>query len=91
MNFINFIKYDIWSAVKVRLTFYWWIIKYGGKKNIPKELIFARMAKSMERMNENLMKVIRRMPKNMTEEEKKELIGLVRNADMLEKEVKKHN
>ncbi len=43
----------------------------------------------MERINENLIKTIHCMPKNMTEKEKKELVELVKNANMLEGEIKK--
>ena len=54
MNLFERIKYDLWPFLKTRLYLWWWTIKYGGKKNIPKEVFFAQMAKSMERLNQNL-------------------------------------
>ena len=54
MNIIERIRYDLWPFLKTRLYFWWWITKYRGKKNIPREIIFAQMAKSMERLDRNL-------------------------------------
>ncbi len=50
------VKYEVWPAVKVRSRFYWWIIRYGSKKRIPKEVVLSAMAKSLQRMNDNLDK-----------------------------------
>lgn len=50
------IKYELWPPVKVRGRFYWWVIRYGGKKRIPREVVFGAMAKSLQRMNDNLEK-----------------------------------
>ncbi len=85
---MHFLKYQLWPVIKVRLTFWWWVLKYGGKKNIPPELIFERMAKSMARMNENLQGALRAIPLDADPEEVKELINLIRTAGELEKEVK---
>ena len=62
-------------------------MKYGGKKNIPLELIFGKISGSMERMQENLMQALRHMPENISEEEKKELLDLLRTANALEKDL----
>jgi hypothetical protein len=86
---INFLKYTVWPVVKVRLTYWWWIVKYGGKKNIPRELIFGRISGSMERMRENLMRALRCMPGDTSEEDKKELLDLIRASDEMEKELEK--
>lgn len=75
--------------VKVWLIYRWWILKYGGKKNIPPQLIWGRMVKSMERMNENLCAAMRVMPPDASEEEKQELFDAIRQADELEKEVRR--
>lgn len=53
------IKYEHWPPVKVRSKYYYWIVRYGGKKRIPKEVVFGAMAKSLQRMNENLDKAFR--------------------------------
>ena len=84
----QFLKYSVWPAVKVRFTYWWWMVRYGGKKNIPPELIFGKMNSSMERMRENLMQALRHMPPDISEGEKKELLDLLRTADQLEKELK---
>lgn len=39
---LNFIKFTLWPIAKVKLIYWWWIIKYGGKKNIPPDLIFKQ-------------------------------------------------
>ena len=88
MDIINHLKYSLWPAAKVRLTFWWWIIKYGGKKNIPKDLIFNKMTESMERMQKNLMEALRRMPADIGEDEKKELLDLIKTAGELKEEAK---
>ena len=86
---MDFLKHQLWPALKVRLTYWWWILKYGSKKNIPRELIFARMARSMERMNENLMQALRHLPANAAEDEKRELMEAIRGATRLEDEVER--
>ncbi|MEK7212755.1 MAG: hypothetical protein AAB686_03695 [Patescibacteria group bacterium] len=89
MNVLGFFKYTIWPAAKVRLTYWWWIVKYGGKKNIPLELIFGKINRSVEGMRENLMLALRHMPDDMSEEEKEELLSLLRTADDLERKLTK--
>ncbi|MEW5805380.1 MAG: hypothetical protein AB1721_01465 [Patescibacteria group bacterium] len=84
---IDFIKYSLWPAVKVKLTYWWWVIKYQGKKNIPPELIFGKMSESMNRMQDGLLQALRHSPDDISEEEKQELLKLLRLADSLEKEI----
>jgi len=79
---MNYLKYTFWPAVKVRFTYWWWIVRYGGKKNIPPELIFGKISGSMERMRENLMQAFRHMPDDISEEEKKELLKAIAAADL---------
>lgn len=52
------LRYEKWPKIKVRGRFYWWIVRYRGKKNIPREVVFSSMAKSLERMNDNLEKAL---------------------------------
>lgn len=82
----SYLKYSLWPAIKVRLTFWWWTVKYGGKKNIPRELVFNKMTASMERMQKNLMDALRHMPADIGEDEKKELLNLMRTAGELKNE-----
>lgn len=86
---LRWIKYEFWPIIKVWLIYRWWILKYGGRKNIPPELIWERMMKSMERMNENLRAAMRVMPPDASEEEKRELFNAIRQADELEKEARR--
>ena len=53
---IFWIKYTILPRLRVRLRFYWWVIKYRGKKNIPPEVIFNSIRRSSQRMIDNLEK-----------------------------------
>ena len=78
----------MWPFLKVKLIYFWWIVKYGGKKNIPPELIFARMQTSMERMNKNLMEALRHLPSDAGEEEQQKVVTLVQTAADLEDEIK---
>jgi hypothetical protein len=71
--------------VKVRLIYWWWIIKYGGKKNITPELIFEKISGNIERMRENLTQAFCHMPDDANENEKKELLDIIRKAADLEK------
>lgn len=81
---MDFLEYRFWPAAKVRLVYWWWILKYGGKKRIPPELVFSRMRESMERMNENLMQALRHLPPDAAPKEKQELFDLLRTAANLE-------
>ncbi len=66
-----FVYSEIWPRVKVRGRFYWWCVRYGGKKRIPKEVIVGALAKSVDRMNRNLKMAQDAMPlDDMTEEER---------------------
>ena len=83
---MNFLKYRLWPWFKVRLTYWWWIIKYRGKKNIPRAVVFGQMTKSMAQMSENLEHALRAMPPDNTPKETRELIDLIRTAKELEQE-----
>ena len=63
---------DIGIWLKTRVRFYWWVIKYGGRKNIPPEVVFGAMAESMERMKENMMNAWRSMPKDVDDEDREQ-------------------
>lgn len=52
------LRYEKWPKIKVRGRFYWWIVRYRGKKNIPREVVFSSMVKNMERMNDNMEKAL---------------------------------
>ncbi|MEK7208550.1 MAG: hypothetical protein AAB699_03340 [Patescibacteria group bacterium] len=82
---LDYLKFTLWPTVKVKSRYYWWVIRYCGKRNIPPELIFGQIAKSMERMKENLMQALRHLPPDMGAEEKKTLLDAIGKADELDK------
>ncbi|MDP3696874.1 MAG: hypothetical protein Q8R55_02470 [Candidatus Taylorbacteria bacterium] len=66
---MNFIKYTIWPTVKVKAIYWWWIIKYGGKKNIPPDMIFGKIGANLQGIKNNLMDAIRVSPGKMDKKE----------------------
>lgn len=82
---MNYITYTLWPWLKVKTRYWWWVLKYGGKKNIPPELIFGQMEKSMERMKENLMQALRHFPEELGGEEKQMLLDAIGKAEELSK------
>ncbi|MFH1162363.1 MAG: hypothetical protein V1696_03795 [Candidatus Jorgensenbacteria bacterium] len=84
---MDFIRYSFWPMVKVRLLYWWWIVKYGGEKNIPKELLFKKMAESMSRLAENLEAARRAMSPDADQEETKTLIDIMRKVGSLKENV----
>mgnify|MGYP001574343520 CR=1 FL=1 len=87
---MDFIKYTIWPAVKVRLTYWWWIVKYGGKKKIPPEVVFGALGKTVGSIGDNIMDAIRVSPE-MDEEEQKLVRALVMKMSDLKREVENLN
>lgn len=67
---MSFIMYRIWPAIKTRIIYWWWIIKYRGKKNIPPELIFGKLEKNMKSLSDNILKAVQASPDDMPEEER---------------------
>ncbi|MBI2476488.1 MAG: hypothetical protein HYV67_04600 [Candidatus Taylorbacteria bacterium] len=86
---MDFIKYSLWPAVKVRSRYWWWVIKYGGKKNIPREVIFGAMEKSMKCLTENLNQAVRLLPTDADAEEKGLAFGAVAKVKEFEEEMSK--
>lgn len=86
---MGYIRYNLWPTIRVRLRYLWWVIKYGGKKNIPKELVVEQVMKNMRNLNENLMGALRHIPENVSDKEKRELFDLIREAGELEREFEK--
>lgn len=85
---MDYIKYELWPAVKVWSRYYWWVVKYGGKKNIPPEVLWKQMAESMKRTADSLEQALRVVPDNISEEEKRELLSVMSTVADLEREVK---
>ena len=89
MNNPSFFLYDMFSMIKVKLTYYWWIIGYGGKQNIPKEVILSAMEKTLEDMSFNIEQAFRMVPSDASEEEKKMAFQATVNARKLREEILK--
>lgn len=68
---IEYLKFEMWPMVKTKIIFWWWIIKYGGKKNIPKEVIFEALEKTIESLVFNVEQAVRATPNDADEEERK--------------------
>lgn len=45
-----------WPSWKVRIRTWYWIMRYGGKGRIPKDVVFRALKRSADRMEENLRK-----------------------------------
>ena len=68
---MNFLKFTIWPWVKTRLIYWWWIVKYEGKKNIPPEVIFNKLEETAESLADDIQDAVRVSPiEEMTEGER---------------------
>lgn len=84
-HFISSFRYGLWPVAKVRLRYWWWIVRFRGKKNIPRDLVFGEMKKSMERMRENLQKALQALPSSgASREEIMALSEALRKANALD-------
>ncbi len=84
---MDYFKYTLWPSIKVRLTYWWWVIKYRGKKNIPREVFFGALTKSVSQMQENMMQALRAIPPNLEEDEKKQFLEAIYNVHELKDEI----
>lgn len=85
---MDYLRHTLWPAVKVRFTYWWWTVKYGGRNNIPPELIFERMEASMRRSHESLMAALSAMPEDIEEEKRQEFLDLLSGGAKLEEEIR---
>lgn len=81
------ICYTLWPPIKVRMCYYWWIVRYGGKKNIPREVIFGAMAKSMERMNNNLRLAVSESPDDLSKEDHMQMLKAIEKAEKMQEDI----
>ena len=82
---LDFLKYNLWPAVKVKTRYWWWIVKYWGKKDIPPRLIFGQLQKSMMRMKDSLQEALRHLPKDIGDEGKQMLLDAIGKAEELDR------
>lgn len=88
-NNMNFIKYKVWPYVKVKMIYWWWVVKYGGKKNIPPDLVYNQMEKSFKKLNENLFAALRLTPDKIDKGEQKQINELLSKMNELGNELGK--
>jgi len=69
------------------LTYWWWILKYRGKKNIPLEVVLGRMDETMKLLSENILKAVQASSANMSEDESKMVRDLLAKLRELEEGV----
>lgn len=82
MTMIDYIQYDWWPRMKLRLLYYWWVLRYGGKKRIPREIVFGALARSVARMQEDLRKAQEDIPLETMNEDERLMLRQARiNAD----------
>jgi len=80
----NKLRYEILPYIKARLVFGWWVLWYGGAKNIPPELLWRRMEKNLECMRDNLNNALRALPDDATDEERRKLLDAILESKKLE-------
>jgi len=73
---------------KIRLTYWWWIVKYGGKTKIPADLVFRRIEETMQGFKDDLMQAVRYSPENMTKKERGEFLKILEKTGDLGRELK---
>lgn len=79
---------NLWSVVKIKVMYWFWIIKYGGKKKIPPEVVFGKLNETMESLLSNIQEAIKVSPEDMSEEERLMVRELMMKTANLKKEVK---
>ena len=67
----------------MRLMYWRWIVKYGGKKNIPPELIFGKIEETTNSLMEDIMNAARVEPSDMTKEEQEQFRNLIMKINEL--------
>jgi hypothetical protein len=63
----DYLKYGVLPWVKVKSRYFWWVIKYRGKKNIPPEVISEQINKSISRSAKSLEEALKGTPESLDE------------------------
>ena len=79
---------NLWPIVKTRIIYWFWIIQYGGKKNIPPEVVFGKLNETMESLLSNIQEAIKVSSTDMSEEERLVVRELMMKTANLKKEVR---
>lgn len=83
------IKYKIFPFIKVKMTYWWWVLKYGGKEKISPEVIFGALEKSTRGLSENMGNAFRAMESDALAEEKKLALDLMAKVQEFQDEFQK--
>lgn len=84
---IDLIKFKVWPVVKVKTLYWWWIIKYGGKKNIPPEVVLGSMEKAMKDVLSSVEQAFRLVDSDASPEEKEIAAATFAKVQELQDEV----
>ena len=85
---MDFIKHNLWPFIKVKMTYWWWIVKYGGKRKIPHDLIFKKIEETMQGFKDDLMQAVRYSPEGMYQEEREQFLKILEKTGELSREIK---
>ncbi len=85
---MNLLKFTIWPWVKVKLIYWWWIIKYRGKKNIPPEVIFKKLEETAASLTNDIRDAVRVSSDEMNEEERLKMREALMKISEFEGEIK---
>jgi hypothetical protein len=71
---------------KARAKVFWWAIKYGSKQNIPPELIFNEIDRTIASLKDNMMQAFRL--DDLSSEERKDTLKILGKIDELDSGLK---
>lgn len=71
---------------KARAKVFWWSLKYGGRKNIPSQLIFDEMDKTIADMKDVMMQAFR--IDDLSQKERKQALKILSKIDELDSGLK---
>lgn len=86
-NLYHKIRFGFWPKWKVLLIYFWWIIRYGGKKRIPKRVLMDSMKRTLEGLEQNLRMARDTMPVDMPEDERLALRHAIMTTDSMKSDV----
>jgi len=84
-DIISFLRFTVFPYIKVRSRFWWWVIKYRGKKNIPKEVVFGALIETAGRLSNDFEMARRTIPDAMPEQERQQLYSIIEKIEEFER------
>jgi len=83
---IGFQIHRQFDMFKARAKVFWLSLKYGGKKNIPPQLIFDEMDEKMSELKNSMMQAFR--IDNLSEDERNDVLKIIGKINELDSELK---